>query len=210
LAEAGDVETAADDLIRLANDAGGEDNITVVIIDFTASGNGSAPTPATAAVATARPASRTPRDPVRIDTSAPPGLEPVRAYKPPREWPKRLLAWVLSIALLLAGAYFAVNFFLDRAWFVGANDDGFVTIYQGIPEEVAGLDLKEELNATTVALDDLPEFLREDVQEGIKVDSEDEARAKVRDLQERVEEPEEPAREREDRQTNRRKKRNNN
>jgi protein phosphatase len=210
LGEATDPETAADDLVRLANDAGGEDNITVVIIDFTSSrGNGSAPV--ATATRTSTPVARSPGDPVRIDTSAPPGLEPVRAYQPPREWPKRLLAWVLSIALVLAGLYFGVNFFLDRAWFVGANDDGMVAIYQGIPEEVAGLDLKEELNATSVKLDDLPEFLREDVEAGIKVDSEDEARAKVRDLQERVQaEEEEQERDTQERRADRNRKRNNN
>jgi protein phosphatase len=214
LGEAADPEMAADDLVRLANDAGGEDNITVVIIDFASQGNGSAPVASatrTSATRTPTPVSREPRDPVRIDTSAPPGLEPVRAYQPPREWPKRILAWVLSIALVLAGLYFGVNFFLDRAWFVGANDDGFVSIYQGIPEEVAGLDLKEELNATSVSLDDLPEFLREDVEAGIKVDSEDEARAKVRDLQERAQElDEEQERDKQERRADRNRKRNNN
>lgn len=195
LQEATDPETAADDLVRLANDAGGEDNITVVIVEVTGIENGSS-SESSAATATPVPASTraVAREPVRIDTSAPAGLEPVRRYREPRRWPKKLLGWILGIALLLVGAYFALNFFLDRAWFVGANEDGFVAIYQGIPEEVAGLDLKDEMNATTIVVSDLPEFLREDVHEGIKVDSEDDARAKVRDLQSRVQEEEGPER----------------
>ena len=63
----------------------------------------------------------------------------------------------------------AARYLLDNSWFVGANEDGNVTIYQGIPEEIAGLDLKDEQEVTDVQVDDLPEFLQGNVEEGIKV-----------------------------------------
>jgi protein phosphatase len=69
---------------------------------------------------------------------------------------------------------------------VGANDDGRVTIYSGIPEEIAGLDLKDVVEESDVAVSDLPEFLRSDVQEGIKVESREDAEDKVADLENRA------------------------
>ena len=177
LGEASDPEPAADRLIDLANEAGGEDNITVVLVDVTE--EGSRP-----AVASA-PAERVVREPVRTDPRPTPS-EPVQASRGPRRWLRRLILWLVALAVLAAGGFYLVTFLLERSWFVGANEDGYVAIYQGIPEEVAGLDLKDEQDATAIPVDDLPEFLREDVEEGIKVESEDDAREKVADLRERA------------------------
>lgn len=176
LEETSDPEETAEKLVQLANEAGGEDNITVVIIDFAASGNG-------AVGATAKSSTR---GPVKIDTSAPPGTEPVRLVRPPRRWPKKLFAWLVALVLLSVGGYFTAIYLLDQAWFVGTNEDGFVAIYQGIPEDIAGLDLKDEIETSQIAVADLPQFLRANVREGIKVDSEEEARSQLADLRARA------------------------
>lgn len=193
LAETSDLESAADRLIELANDAGGEDNITVVLVDVTEDGSGSS-----TGSATAQPVVR---EPVRTDPRSP-SSEPARATRSPRRWLRRLLVWIVALAVLVVGGYFLVDVLLDRSWFVGANDDGYVAIYQGIPEEVAGLDLKDEEAATMIPVGDLPEFLREDVEEGIKVGSQAEAKAKVADLRIRAQATRdaERARERQQRQ----------
>ncbi|HEY7874330.1 MAG TPA: hypothetical protein VIG64_04325, partial [Actinomycetota bacterium] len=76
----------------------------------------------------------------------------------------------------------AARYFLNNSFFVGANDAGYVAIYRGIPDEIAGLDLRSEEEATDVPLADLPEFKQEDVEEGIKVESLDAAESTVANL----------------------------
>jgi len=49
-----------------------------------------------------------------------------------RRWGRRILLVVLAlafVALLLGGALFG----LSRAYFVGADEEGFVVVYQGVP-----------------------------------------------------------------------------
>lgn len=92
----------------------------------------------------------------------------------------------LLILLLVAGAaYGAARYALDNSYFIGADDSGTVTIYRGIPDEIAGLSLRETEVETNVSITDLPEFLRSSVNEGIKADSLEDARRKVEDLEER-------------------------
>jgi protein phosphatase len=89
----------------------------------------------------------------------------------------------------LAG-YAAVRVSLSNSWFVGVNDDGNVAIYQGIPEEIAGLNLKEEQEETTIVAAELPEFIRSRLEEGIKVGSPEEAESTVENFENLVQEPE--------------------
>jgi protein phosphatase len=185
LVETGDPDSAAERLVSLANDAGGEDNITVVLVDVMDAETRAAP-----------PATSTPeavvREPVRTETAERPDPPPARSIvaRSPRRWLRRLVIWLVALVVLGAGGYFLANFFLDRSWFVGVNEDGFIAVYQGIPEEVLGLDLKDEVRTTSIAVEDLPEFLREDVEDSIKVDNEEDATSKVADLRTRAREAE--------------------
>jgi hypothetical protein len=61
-----------------------------------------------------------------------------------------------------------------------------VTIYRGIPEDVAGIDLKEEEEVTTLEVTEIPQFLRDDVEAGISAESIDEARSRVDVLEQRA------------------------
>ena len=132
-----DPDDAAEHLVQLANEAGGEDNITVVVVDFTALGQRICGRPVT---------KRVTREPVKIDTSAPPGMEPVRMARAPAAVAEEALRVDRRFSSRLGAAGFLiVNYFLDQSWFVGVNEDGYVAVYQGIPEEVAGLDLKDEV-----------------------------------------------------------------
>lgn len=172
LARERDPQRAADALVALANEAGGEDNTTVVVIDVHDEER--------------RMSSRSPEGP------PPP---PARQHtdrdslaRPHGRW-LRLLTWTfLLVALLGGGGYAAAQWALGNSWFVGVDEGGMVAIYSGIPEEVGGLELKEKKTTTDTALEDLPEFLRNDVVAGIKVESLDEAQAKVKDLDERADE----------------------
>lgn len=180
LSETPDSDEASERLITLANDAGGEDNITVVLVDV-ADPEGAATAGPTSPGAVVREPITT--DPPRTET---PAARPVQAVAQPRRWLRRLVVWVVALAVLGVGGFFVVDYLISRSWYVGTNDDGFVVVYQGIPEEVLGFDLKEEKNTTTISIDDLPEFLREDVQEGIKVESREEAQERVEALRSRA------------------------
>ena len=193
-----DPQRAADVLVDLANDAGGEDNITVVIVDVTdgdgASRSGRADGAATeaseagaAGIAGPEPRQPTPPQPPESreihrdeDADAGPGRERRR------RWGLRVVAVVIVLAALISGAAWAVRYSLSNSWFVSVNDGGFVTIYQGRPEEIAGFSLSEVQEETEIRATDLPEFLHDDLQEGIKVDSLDEARSVVANYEERV------------------------
>lgn len=174
LAGTSDPDAVTERLVELANEAGGDDNITVVLIDVDETGDRSAAPSAVAA-----------REPVRRDEPSA-THESARAAPQPRRWLRRLVIWVVALAVLAAGGFFVVDYLLDRSWYIGANEDGFVVVYQGIPEEVLGLDLKDEARTTGFTVEDLPEHLRDDVRDGIKVSSQEEAQDKVEDLRARV------------------------
>jgi serine/threonine protein phosphatase PrpC len=162
-----DPQVAAERLIDAANEAGGEDNITVIVVDVV--DEGGEPEGAGAD---------------RTDTHPGPRAEPA----PPstaRRFVKPLIAVAILVVLGLAAAQYA----LSNAWYVGVSDDGYVTIYKGVPEEIAGLNLSDEQEKTDLALDAIPEFKRADVVDGIEVDSRDEAEATIADLEELAGDP---------------------
>jgi hypothetical protein len=90
---------------------------------------------------------------------------------------------------LLAARWFVLN----HAWFVGTNAAGVITIYKGIPDEFAGVTLKQTQRQTGLKIASLPRFLRPNVTEGIKVDSYDAALTTITNLRQRVREFTEPA-----------------
>jgi len=189
-----DPHTAADELVARALEAGGEDNVTVVLIDIV--DDSVAPAPAPADPATAAPVAAPQRETTEPDTPPPPAVDTGVHRVPSDEaagWEERPrqrrwkgLVVTLVVLLLVAGAAFAAaRYTLDNSFFIGADDSGTVTIFRGIPEEIAGLTLRESEETTRVSVDDLPEFLRSDVREGIKAESLEDARQKIEDLEER-------------------------
>lgn len=159
---------AAQALVGLANEAGGEDNITVIVLDVD-DDHGRAPTT------------------VRSSSAAPAPPLPTRGSK------KLLLVLGVGAAVLLA-LFFVLRYSVTNLlWFVGVDDDGTVTIYNGLPESIAGLDLRDPYEATDLDIDDLPDFVRDDLLTGHRVSSLEEAEEYVINLEERAEEFAEPA-----------------
>ena len=191
LAATEDVRRAAEELVALANEAGGEDNITVILVEAAEDGDDAS---------AARPTSA-PDDEERGHESTDPSLAVARREEEEEEVsasdggegtrrrPARALLVTLLVLALLAGAgYAGIRYTLTHSWYVGAGDGGWVTVFQGVPEEIGGVSLAEPLKRTSVALRDLPDFLAGNVKEGIKVDSVAEAEKRVADLRARARE----------------------
>ena len=170
-----DPQAAAEVLVQQANEAGGEDNITVVIIDVGAE-QGSAP-PVTEHRSDLGERSHT--DPT-ADTGYHSVVE-VPARRSP--WLRRIFVTILILTIVAGGGIFAARYALDNSWFIGVDDSGVVTIYRGIPDEVAGLTLSTVHERSAIELTQLPDFKRDEVEQGIKVDSLEEAEATLTDLE---------------------------
>jgi protein phosphatase len=156
-----DLEQAGKGLVKAANKAGGEDNITVVLFrvaggpseledTVVASGNGraqdddledtltgleaptiAAPAPAPAAAAVAE------REwgPALDEEEPAPRPAPASAGEP--RWGRRAVLGALGLAFVTA--IFAAAFWaLTRANFIGVDEDGNVAVYQGVPWDLGG------------------------------------------------------------------------
>jgi protein phosphatase len=160
----GDVKAAANALIAEANANGGQDNITVVLFQIASlddtielPGMLLGPEPATG--------------PVDEDTLS--GLEPVPAVQQPAAEPavaepaskrRRRLSWRIAVPLalvLLAALAGLAVFGASRANFVGADKDGYVAVYQGLPWNLPfGIHLYREVYASRLLAAELSQAER--------------------------------------------------
>ncbi len=132
---------AGETLIALANQAGGRDNITVILLRLEELGDG-APAAAEQATLTGLPAVR-PAPAARPAPRAASRRRPRAARAPapaatrrrfrPRAAAYAAVALVL-LALIVAGAFLA----MQSVYFIGTNDRGLVTLYQGVPFTLPG------------------------------------------------------------------------
>jgi serine/threonine protein phosphatase PrpC len=152
-----DLAQATKALVKAANRAGGEDNITVVLFSLSAEPE---PLEDTAVASPERSAQADLEDtlagleapPVRAASPAavlereettevwgPPEEEPEPApeRRPKRNWGRRLFWTAVALVFVLAviaAAYWAIA----RANFIGADDEGNVVVYQGVPWGLGG------------------------------------------------------------------------
>ncbi len=151
LAAAPTLDDAARELVRAANTGGGEDNVTVVLFGVVGDetveetlvapvvveGNGQGD-------ADELEDTLTNLQPVAAAKPVPVSVSPVTPRKKRRRWGRRVLWAVLAlaaVAFLLGGALFG----LSRAYFVGADEQGNVVVYQGVPFDLtAGTGLYRE------------------------------------------------------------------
>jgi protein phosphatase len=154
LAGAPSLAVAAQQLVAAANKAGGRDNITVILfrVEDVTPGEGAVVNQHTSVgdavpAAAATQTSERPAD-VLVGSSA---IEP-RAPRPPRHprhetGPRKRSRWVsigkgfavlaVLLTLIVSGGLIASQ----TVYFVGTDDDGFVTLYSGLPYELPGVNL---------------------------------------------------------------------
>jgi PPM family protein phosphatase len=157
IARSGTLEEATKALVKAANRAGGEDNITVVLFSLTADAQELEDTAVAVpdgrqepdledtltgleapALRTASPAAVLEREET-TEAWGPPDEEPEPAPKKRSRstWGRRLL-WA-AIALVFALAVIAAAFWaISRANFIGADEEGYVVVYQGVPWTLGG------------------------------------------------------------------------
>jgi protein phosphatase len=192
LTSVADGDEAVKQLIDEANANGGPDNITVVLLRAGdghggAAGDGQGGEAATAAIAAVEP----PRPNISIRTRPPEseghdwardfsryGDRNVGEDSERRGWVKRILALVTGLVILAAVLAVGGWLVLSRAFFLG-DLDGNVAIFNGLPEEVAGVELYRLREETDVPVDSLSPMTQQRVREGLTVASMSEAEAVV-------------------------------
>jgi len=137
LSTTADPQEAVDALVRVANRAGGIDNITVVILDFD---EGEVPGRAdtTEARVPYQPAVERPMDP----------RAPARVARGRRVGIGAGIAVTIGVL-----AFVGLRLYLDTQWFVGVYN-GRVAVFRGIPAEVGGIGLHSVVVETSIPAED--------------------------------------------------------
>jgi PPM family protein phosphatase len=187
LGQAEGPQAAADSLVQAALEGGGEDNVTVVVVEVTLQ-DGEDSGPGQGAEDDAVSVGPTDRGEEKV-SSVPGFMRPAlgvgarlsrrppiwarqnqaaasadaAATNKPARWTRRrwiLTAAVVIVVLALAIAAFAV--FNSNVYYVGSAD-GMVALYQGLPATLLGIPLSSVIEQGTVTYDSLPSYQRERV-----------------------------------------------
>jgi serine/threonine protein phosphatase PrpC len=161
----GEPSDAAADLVRLANDAGGRDNITVVLIDVIDDG-GKAETASASLAGVTTTSQRVERivDDEGRHHGTGTGTEAVVARRPRRQvvtWRSALFGVALLAVVVIA--FGGTWWFARSSWFVGL-DRGRVALFRGRPDGVLFFDPTVE-QRTRLHIDDVPPARRAAVED---------------------------------------------
>jgi protein phosphatase len=196
--DASDPQEVVDRLVRVANSAGGIDNITAVVLDFAEDGGGSGATEASAIphphtverpVPEAAPSESEARS---TTTSSLPAVRPTPA-SPRSNRGRQAGIWAgVTISILVLGLV-GLRLFLDTQWYVGVSN-GRVAIFRGIPSEVAGFELHSVVVETSLsAAKAEAQFAWRGLPGGITTDDREDANAVVEQIRKDLERAEPPA-----------------
>ena len=209
-----DPSVAADELVRRANEHGGRDNITIVIVDVVDDGGVSES--ASAAVPTGGTVDGHRDDATEAILAVPDdqaheqkrssagGTAPATERRPPTsategsEGPDRprlvtlrSVAFVVVVLAVIGAGLYLVNDYATNTYFV-TIDDGEVAIFQGRPGGVLWID-PSLVDTVGIPEDEVPDEVVDDLREGVDRPSLESARRYVANLEERIEEIRPPA-----------------
>ncbi|HWS38581.1 MAG TPA: PP2C family serine/threonine-protein phosphatase [Actinoplanes sp.] len=190
--ELADPKACTERLVQLALRGGGPDNITVIIADAVDGIVEQAPivggaasldrgntTVADSSTSAARAAALKPQAPRPAQPEQPSGYE---RDAEPSGHPVRTTLLVLALLGVLGGGLWAGWKYTQGQYYVGATEQGQLAIFQGVPGQVAGLDLSTVSETSQIRLDDLTTTAQERVKQGIHAASQANARTTLADL----------------------------
>ncbi|MFC4066062.1 BofC C-terminal domain-containing protein [Actinoplanes subglobosus] len=190
--ELADPKACVERLVQLALRGGGPDNITVIIADATdadimeqspivggaASLDRGNTTVADSSTSAARAAALKP-PPRPAQPEATGGYE---RDAEPAGHPVRTTLMVVALLAVLGGGLWAGWQYTQNQYYVGATEQGQLAIFQGVPGQIAGLDLSTVSETSAVRLEDLTTAAQERVKEGIHAADQAAARTTLADL----------------------------
>jgi len=204
LLESADPQEAVEKLVKVANRAGGIDNITAVILDFSEDGSGPGETKQTAIPqqpTMERPVpepppeastARGPRTPSRAARPAP-GARPGAPRRSSRRVGRKVGIWAGVTLAVVALGMVGLRLYLDTQWFVGVSN-GRVAIFRGVPTEVGGFELHSVVVETSIPAEEAQALaLYRDLPEGITADDRTGAETIVESIRDDVARFEQPA-----------------
>jgi protein phosphatase len=181
LLESADPQEAVEKLVKVANRAGGIDNITAVILDFSEDGSGPGETKRSAIPqqpTMERPVpepppeastARGPRTPSRAARPAP-GARPGAPRRSSRRVGRKVGIWAGVTLAIVALGMVGLRLYLDTQWFVGVSN-GRVAIFRGVPTEVGGFELHSVVVETSIPAEEAQALaLYRDLPDGITAD----------------------------------------
>jgi len=181
LLESADPQEAVEKLVKVANRAGGIDNITAVILDFSEDGSGPGETKQTTIPqqpTMERPVpeplpeastARGPRTPSRAALPAP-GARSGAPRRSSRRVGRKVGIWAGVTLAVVALGMVGLRLYLDTQWFVGVSN-GRVAIFRGVPTEVGGFELHSVVVETSIPAEEAQALaLYRDLPDGITAD----------------------------------------
>jgi len=161
-----DPKTAVDRLIELALEAGGPDNITCIVADVVDSDSGPSTHPVVVGAAAEKGVGSESGSPdTLVDLVTGEGKPGGRGLRKARRWLLRSLVLLLALGVVAGGGW-AGYAWSQRQYYVGAQD-GLVTIFRGLPQELAGRSLSSTYERQDIALTDLSGLQRQTVNDTI-------------------------------------------
>jgi PPM family protein phosphatase len=199
-----DPQAAADELVDAANQAGGDDNITVIVIDV--GDRTSAPArsdserlPAASPAADGQAEGGRMADtgvlisPVAVaDAEAGAGADSTapdhtaadddgQADRPGRR--RRIIAWLVLFVIAIGAAFVATRVYVSHQWYVGESN-GHVAIYRGIPATVLGYELSHVEVDTAIPTTEAERLQQwQTLRDGITAESLEDARGIVSQIE---------------------------
>ncbi len=182
-----DINRALDRLVAMANEAGGPDNITAVLLRFEDPDAEVVDGSRTVAIRTIENGSD--QDWAgRLGSygafgSARPQFDASEGDDPSRfsGLVLRSVAILVGIAVLLGVLYGGGRFLLSQNYYVGL-DDQQVVIYQGIDTEIGPVSLSWIVERSELTLDDIPSYYHLTLEEGLNAADINDARRQVRGI----------------------------